>query len=960
MHNYCYRCFLPKLILHLATFIKIILFTNFRSSYSQIRQKLRTEVQPDLELLPSPSPKKPSHMKSGKLKLNVVPSEKKTLNKIKIVCPSSSSSKDDSKFTYDSNPISRLHSGPQNRRTKTIVAKLPPNFSPMSAVFNHPIKSVPNVVAVNAKPEKNTASSQKSCYNFNFEYQTEFPDGHDRDKNLRAIQNITDYMNEPSCINDYALDEADKQFLHTCILKNSKIRRYTYVQIEKMLSRFQNTIPNGNKRTIILKTRGHLDNILSEPCYEKKYDVSTADSNFIETFMFGIANPTYRQIDRAKYLVTSLHAKKIRFDLKQFLVSEKIHKLDFSSRLFLDDFVVKQVPEIPHVDQINRANNLLDFFKNANSDAKIEESNDTAELHCVKEVFDEDLSSPEIMRSCPEDANSAKFIASKGYLPLPPESPLPVISESNILPNNEKGDLIPHNTENKTLPTKDAKLSRKLVEGVPVNAILAEEVNDTVKKDEHMQENDGSITSNIIPTGQKPIKSSQYAPCEQPLALDVTQNMPFKDTSLPKDFSEISLDVPQANVNCLSNIQCINIEKPDPLSLGVLQIQNTDIEESSSSVSCEIRDASCFKGNDELTDKEGIIKEKLKEIDNTVNVDKPSPSDDSKLKKSDNLSSFNDLLKTYENKSYNSLPKKLQLTEKGGHVFNHEYLDESFIYFRDHYVTDKSCLTKLEIITPLHKLLIIILSALCDRQLRHSLHDITQLYLCRYIFQNMWKLKNMRLDCNNFEDVLFMCTKLKDIHIIIKNGQTLSAPFLYKDYRHIAAGLIAMIKFCLGDKVFLSMLTHAETYFLNQFTEGRFSREDALTIYLGVSKKAVFQNRIAHIHNSRGIELNKLILHRFGVSQKLNKQEYFISSIAKNIKYSGRPIGDSCNGLNVLKIKSKNDSNRNKRNGEPQSKQSIELVSTLNDMFDIYEVDSPITSPSENLPEEVSCFDHDF
>ena len=412
-------------------------------SYGQVLQKHRKEQIPELELLATP-PKQPTTASTLKYKKSSLKKEKEKLKVLKIGCPNMASSTKSKKIKIVCDPISRINPNTihtASRRTKTAGAEVPNlqytnsnqencivkgknTGKTVNAVKFGTLNLVPRKPQMSGKDQKND-----SCFDFQLEHTTKYASlkefvpllvddpctdttessSHDQSHISTLLSTpretvkyyFLEYMNEESYVENYALFEADVNFLNSYIAGSQIDNNATKKRAQDLLNKFKSTIPNSSKQSQILQLRDDFMQFSSEAEYPK-YGISASDDVFLTNFIFGVANPVYREIARAKYILNTMRVRKLRLSLRKYLTSGIIQKLPFSSKLFLDKFVVKQIPDMPTEVDMKFAQYLLQFLEGSISET--EGHQDSSKLSVkVTEGTDNELSSPEVMRSSNEN-----------------------------------------------------------------------------------------------------------------------------------------------------------------------------------------------------------------------------------------------------------------------------------------------------------------------------------------------------------------------------------------------------------------------------------------------------------------------------------------------------------------------------------------------------------------------------
>lgn len=163
---------------------------------------------------------------------------------------------------------------------------------------------------------------------------------------------LTEYLAETNSTENYGLEEHTLLFVRTFLagkfpLFNASVKKTA----EKILQAFQDTIPVNNevKKKILQECRSKVLPVvyLGERECIKKYGVEVETFNFLDSFAFGIANPSYKDINRAENLLRYIEVRKLRENLRKEMSKNRAYfnSLPVNSRIVIGDFVERVRPD---------------------------------------------------------------------------------------------------------------------------------------------------------------------------------------------------------------------------------------------------------------------------------------------------------------------------------------------------------------------------------------------------------------------------------------------------------------------------------------------------------------------------------------------------------------------------------------------------------------------------------------
>ena len=352
-----------------------------------LQKQDRLQQPPDLELLPppdlqlpKPSPSKPrsastKNKQANKSVEHIISVPTGTARKkIKIRVDGSSSivtiAKEKGKIV-DMNPakVKQVIINKNTGRVVKIVHGKFPNASDLSFNFSRglqPASTKPGAgssAIISTKPSADP-NSKTSFDKFDFDESPSQNVEMDLSMSIRAQdglkQKLTGYMKEDNFEERYSIEPSTAQFLRNYTL--GAFRNFPSVRDRayNMLKTFQNTIPDGEKAASISKIREKLGECMDVSDFDKLYRLDKETLTFLDGFVFGVANPCNHEIERATVVLRGIEVSMLRNKLKALLAqSNAWGKFDFNTRVFLDQFVVKQLPLESGSSDVTRAMGIL-------------------------------------------------------------------------------------------------------------------------------------------------------------------------------------------------------------------------------------------------------------------------------------------------------------------------------------------------------------------------------------------------------------------------------------------------------------------------------------------------------------------------------------------------------------------------------------------------------------------------
>ena len=238
-------------------------------------------------------------------------------------------------------------------------------------------------------------------------------------------ERLRGYWEEDNFKENYVLEDHTILFLENFLTDSFVNAPSVIKRVNRILKDIQDTIPDSEKAAKIAKTRSDIADIIEQENYAKTFQLDSTTVRFMESFAFGVANPSGKDIGRACDIVYLVGVRKMREKLVR-LCQERydfVSCLDVSTRVFIENFTSRVRSDKLTDEQFANITDIIQLLENnRDSDSsKVKEVKEVKEKDAVEEpdannhgkmceessssdsINESDLSSPEIMRSCPEN-----------------------------------------------------------------------------------------------------------------------------------------------------------------------------------------------------------------------------------------------------------------------------------------------------------------------------------------------------------------------------------------------------------------------------------------------------------------------------------------------------------------------------------------------------------------------------
>ena len=235
-------------------------------------------------------------------------------------------------------------------------------------------------------------------------------------------ERLRGYWEEENFKENYVLEDHTILFLKNFLADSFVNAPSVIKRVNRILKDIQDTIPDSEKAAKIAKTRSDIADIIEQKNYAKTFQLDSTTVRFMESFAFGVANPSGKDIGRACDIVDLVGVRKMREKLVT-LCQERynlVSCLDVSTRVFIENFTSRVRSDKLNDEQFAKITNIIQLLEN-NHDSDSKKVKEVKEKDSVEEpgaskhvkmreessssdsINESDLSSPEIMRSCPEN-----------------------------------------------------------------------------------------------------------------------------------------------------------------------------------------------------------------------------------------------------------------------------------------------------------------------------------------------------------------------------------------------------------------------------------------------------------------------------------------------------------------------------------------------------------------------------
>lgn len=218
------------------------------------------------------------------------------------------------------------------------------------------------------------------------------------------------YLVEKNSRENYMLEEHTVKFLDNFIKGMFQNSPSVRTKVMRILNAIQNTIPDDpTKQKAIYDTRERIINLFDEEDYAKKYDLDPPTIKFLETFAYGIANPSYAEIKKAEEFLSVVKVRGMRRALEDLTCRSQII-LSLHDRMIINDFLVRLRPDKLTQSEFKKLDSIINMLKRSPGKSTltsntIDIQKEAQEKTPSDSLNESDLSSPEIMRSCVEEAS---------------------------------------------------------------------------------------------------------------------------------------------------------------------------------------------------------------------------------------------------------------------------------------------------------------------------------------------------------------------------------------------------------------------------------------------------------------------------------------------------------------------------------------------------------------------------
>ena len=235
-------------------------------------------------------------------------------------------------------------------------------------------------------------------------------------------ERLRGYWEEDNFKENYVLEDHTILFLENFLTDSFVNAPSVIKRVNRILKDIQDTIPDSEKAAKIAKTRSDIADIIEQENYAKTFQLDSTTVRFMESFAFGVANPSGKDIGRACDIVYLVGVRKMREKLVRLCQEQYdfVSCLDVSTRVFIENFTSRVRSDKLTDEQFANITDIIQLLEN-NRDSDSSKVKEVKEKDAVEEpdannhgkmceessssdsINESDLSSPEIMRSCPEN-----------------------------------------------------------------------------------------------------------------------------------------------------------------------------------------------------------------------------------------------------------------------------------------------------------------------------------------------------------------------------------------------------------------------------------------------------------------------------------------------------------------------------------------------------------------------------